>query len=237
VFGIAGACDKAAADQLMHLYQGQFAQLTIVSDATTSVYGANGGKPVVVVALGTGSVGMRLEPSMNNVLVGGWGFLLGDEGSGAKLTLHAIQACVEELEYSSGEQSLLGQLICRRLGPSKVKILAWARRASPTEFALYTQDIFKLYGQCKVADRVIEQHIASVEALISRTRGSSTLPVVLLGGLGMVSKSLLCDSTKAQMINAWGTALDGACLLAKQALGIAPNNQTILDGEIAHNDG
>ena len=58
VFGVAGAGDKSLVARLERDLVFKFAKLNVVSDAKTSLYGANAGHPVAVVALGTGSVGM-----------------------------------------------------------------------------------------------------------------------------------------------------------------------------------
>src|SRR5258706_3828659 len=53
--------------------------------------GAHGGQPGAMVAAGTGSVGAALDADGKRVRVGGWGFAVGDEGSGAWLGLAAMR--------------------------------------------------------------------------------------------------------------------------------------------------
>ena len=223
VFGIAGADNKIQHLQCSQAFTDNFKKLHICSDATTSVFGANLGKPVVVAAIGTGSVGMRLEETGKSTLTGGWGFLLGDEGSGAKLGLNTLKVVLAEVQkYESCPEkeatSLLAQNIFLITGQSKTAIIQWAKHATPADFATFSPDVFSLYSHCEQANNLIKQHVKSVEALIDLTRGNSKLPVVLLGGLASPTTPLLSKNIQALLIPAKGSALDGACLLASSLL-------------------
>ena len=81
-FGKRGVADGSLAEQLTVMlkliYEIEFASLQITSDAITSLYGANLGDPCVVIALGTGAVGARLNAQKQTKLVSGWGFTVDD---------------------------------------------------------------------------------------------------------------------------------------------------------------
>jgi glucosamine kinase len=55
--------------------------VVLVHDSAIAHAGALGGKPGVVVIAGTGSVAYAVNERGNTALVGGWGYLFGDEGS------------------------------------------------------------------------------------------------------------------------------------------------------------
>ncbi|HOZ35100.1 MAG TPA: BadF/BadG/BcrA/BcrD ATPase family protein, partial [Tabrizicola sp.] len=76
--GLAGANTTGASLDL------PFAKLRLETDAVTAVKGALWGGDGIVAAIGTGSV---FASQRNGVIrqVGGWGLVLGDEGSGAWL--------------------------------------------------------------------------------------------------------------------------------------------------------
>ncbi|MDC2890653.1 hypothetical protein [Psychrosphaera algicola] len=52
-----------------------------------------------MVALGTGSVGARLDKNGKEHYVGGWGFPIGDEASGAKLGFNAVQKLLADINW------------------------------------------------------------------------------------------------------------------------------------------
>jgi len=233
VFGLAGAGNSDVVAKLKQTFAHAFAALDIYSDATTSAYGANNGGEVAVVALGTGSVGMLLKSNERGELaqhmVGGWGFLIGDEGGGAKLGYHSVQALVDEFQHFGYANSKLAKAVAAFINvkdSSKInssvitrqKIVSWLASAKPVDFAQLSPLVTKHKLDCPLAKKIIADHIASVEALITETRADTTLPVVLLGGLAPFTQKLLSATTKGFLASAKGDALDGACLLAKVAV-------------------
>lgn len=65
----------------------------VVHDATIALVGGTGGKRVgVVVIAGTGSIAVGYDASGRMARAGGWGHLLGDEGSGYDLARRALIA-------------------------------------------------------------------------------------------------------------------------------------------------
>ncbi|WP_114326543.1 BadF/BadG/BcrA/BcrD ATPase family protein [Candidatus Colwellia aromaticivorans] len=228
IFGLAGAGNSDLVAKLQEILAHRFIALDICSDATTSAYGANNGGEVAVVALGTGSVGMRLQLNeqgkLTQHLVGGWGFLIGDEGGGAKLGYHSVQALVAEFEYFGYAQSQLAKAVAAFINTqdshviTRQAIAVWLANAKPIDFAQLSPLVTQHQSDCPVAKNIIDNHVASVESLIRDTRADTTLPVVLLGGLAQSTQTLLSATTKRLLVSAKGDALDGACLLATIAV-------------------
>jgi glucosamine kinase len=232
VFGLAGASNSDAVAKLQQTFAHRFNALDICCDATTSAYGANNGDEVVVVALGTGSVGMRLQLNeqgeLTQHLVGGWGFLIGDEGGGAKLGYHTVQALVAEFQHFGYAKSKLTQAAAAFINTNisskgsgvitRQAIAAWLVTAKPVDFAKLAPLVTQHQYECSVAKKIIAAHVASVESLIIDTRAETTLPVIMLGGLAKSTQLQLSVETKHLLISPKGDALDGACLLANIAV-------------------
>ena len=68
------------------------ATVTVVPDYVTNLAGASGGTPGVVVIAGGGSIGYGVTSDGREALAGGFGYLLGDEGSAFDIGLQAIAA-------------------------------------------------------------------------------------------------------------------------------------------------
>ncbi|MGW7792754.1 ATPase, partial [Streptomyces tricolor] len=79
----AAAAPRAARD-LADLLLGDLPadEVAVTSDAVTAHAGALGGRPGVVLAIGTGSVAVGIGDDGAYARVGGWGPWLGDEGGG-----------------------------------------------------------------------------------------------------------------------------------------------------------
>src|SRR5438132_14213576 len=88
--GLSGVSNRPWRDEFVARNTG-FATLIAETDSFAMLVGAHGGKPGAIVAAGTGSIGEVLRPDGTRFCVGGWGFPVGDEGSGDWLGLRAVR--------------------------------------------------------------------------------------------------------------------------------------------------
>ncbi len=68
-------------------------QVVVTHDTRTALYCITQGKPGAVVIAGTGSVAFAMNGDGEVASVGGWGYLMGDEGSAYWIALQAINVC------------------------------------------------------------------------------------------------------------------------------------------------
>src|SRR5439155_26556427 len=91
------------------------ARTLVVNDALVAlVAGAGAGAGVVIVA-GTGSIAYGHDGSGHAARAGGWGYLLGDEGSGFWIGRRALAAVVRQADGRGPVTQLTG-LILDRMG-------------------------------------------------------------------------------------------------------------------------
>ncbi|MBS3798984.1 BadF/BadG/BcrA/BcrD ATPase family protein [Pseudoalteromonas sp. BDTF-M6] len=218
VAGVAGAGNPYNQAQLRSRLQALgLAGVKVVSDAITSAYGANLGAPVACIALGTGSVGTRLQADGSTHLVGGWGFTLGDEGGGARLGAMLVQALMQAFDRQQALTPLL-EVLAQRVGHSREALSGWLSAAKVQDFARLSELVWPYQGRCDMASAILQRHTQAVEQLIRDTRGEYDLPVVLLGGLADNTAPLLAPRYQTLVQRARGSALDGAYLLALKNL-------------------
>ena len=72
--------------------------LTFASDTLSTFYGALGKESGVVVLAGTGSFAMGAAPGGSPVSIGGWGPIVGDDGSGQRMAALAIRAAARAFD-------------------------------------------------------------------------------------------------------------------------------------------
>lgn len=222
VMGVAGGGSKELSERLnAALELGcdiKFAQLHIYSDAISSLYGANEGKPVAMVALGTGAVGARLTAQGDTHLIGGWGFMADDFGGGAHLGLSAVQTLLNDIDCFGAPQSKIAKQIANLIGCQRAQLSAWLHTAKAIDYARFTYLIFEHQSDCEVAHTLLQKHARQVEYLIEKTRANSDLPVMLTGGLADVTIALLNQQMQQLITPRLGDSLCGATLLAHQHL-------------------
>jgi N-acetylglucosamine kinase-like BadF-type ATPase len=100
VIGCAALLEEATAEEQASLCQGiaPLERTRVVSDATTAYQGATLGQPGVLVISGTGSFVVGRSEAGRSAQVGGWGHILGDEGSAYWIAREAVRAAIAATE-------------------------------------------------------------------------------------------------------------------------------------------
>ena len=98
--GMAGVDRPGDADVVRGIMRriGQHAQILIVNAALVALEAGAPGAPGVVIIAGTGSICYGRNEKGQAARAGGWGYVLGDEGSGYWIGRHALRAVVREAD-------------------------------------------------------------------------------------------------------------------------------------------
>ena len=193
--GIAGAAtgDNAARITAFLRTLG-FARAECQSDLSLSLATCLGDSDGIAVIMGTGAVAMgRCQGKLFRA--GGYGYLLGDAGSGFALGQGAILSALQA-EDGSGAPTLLRDMVAAECGKDRVlDALSDFYRGGKTEIARYAPLIFKAHAQGDaVATEILVRNVcaiaANVRALADRM-GKDELRVGLCGGLTAQSDVIL----------------------------------------------
>lgn len=115
VMGLAGVdrpWDKASLSSvLISKLPGKPGQLLIENDARIALAGATGNKPGIILIAGTGSIALGIDDAGSQVRVGGWGPILGDEGSGYSIGKAALTAILREHDGRGKPTSLTDRVL------------------------------------------------------------------------------------------------------------------------------
>ncbi|MBJ3764304.1 hypothetical protein ILP92_16260 [Maribius pontilimi] len=189
-----------------------FASCSVSDDREIQALGALGGSDGYLLAIGTGSIVARLRDGRLTGL-GGWGFVLSDQGSGGDLGRRALSRTLQAHDGLVERTALSDELLARFDGPAG--IAAWAARATPADFAKLAPDITRAAGKADpmALDLMIDGAAYFDRALrvLGFTRGDR---LCLTGGLGPNYESWLVSAAGAELTRPRGSALDGAILLA-----------------------
>jgi N-acetylglucosamine kinase-like BadF-type ATPase len=111
--GIAGVDredDAAVVADIMRRIAHQ-TRVLIVNDALVALEAGVPGEPGVVVIAGTGSIAYGRNARGEAARAGGWGYVLGDEGSGYWIGRTALRAVLREADRRGDPTSLTGRLL------------------------------------------------------------------------------------------------------------------------------
>lgn len=186
----------------------------IETDAVAAAKGALGGEDGVVAALGTGSV-FAVQRAGRVRQVGGWGLMLGDEGSGAWIGRAFCALSLGAEEGRSPMSPLLRALLDEHGGPQG--IISFSLSARPADFAALAP---RLLGcDDPAAAEILDRAETDVAEVIAFLQADDSLPVVVLGGLGPHFAERIGRRGPWRVQAPKGTALDGALRLAYEVGG------------------
>jgi len=109
--GVAGTDRSRLRRELLAGLPSAYGDAAIVSDAASALAGATGLKPGVVVIAGTGSIAYGENEAGDHARAGGWGWRLGDEGSGYTIGVNAIMAALMAHDGRGPETSLARKIL------------------------------------------------------------------------------------------------------------------------------
>ena len=134
--GVAGAGRDEERDTLQAALETDRIAGTVVvlTDAEIAIEDAFGAGPGVLLSAGTGSIAYGKGPTGVMARCGGWGPVIGDEGSGAWIGRRALGIATASYDGREPESSL-GDAIRSTLGlESMEQLIPWAAAASPADF-------------------------------------------------------------------------------------------------------
>lgn len=192
------------------------AGLVVESDAYTTLVGAHGGTPGVIVALGTGSIAAVLEPGGGWRVAGGYGFPSGDEASGAWLGLRAVVHAQQALDGRASVDAFAQALLARADASDRDSLVVWLCNANQTAYASLAPVVLE-HSEHPVAAALLAQAGFDIAKLIDALDPAGALPVALCGGLAQPLSAFVPSAYRARLHAPRSDSAHGALQLAREA--------------------
>jgi glucosamine kinase len=214
--GLAGVGRKGVLEQLV-LQPHPFRTVVYAHDASIACIGAHGARDGGIVIVGTGSVGFAVVGG-REVRVGGYGFPISDEGSGADLGLHSIRLALRAYDKRAVETSLTRDVMMR-FHNDPFEAVAWMDHATATDYAIFAPLVMRhADAGDPVARRIIRDAAEQIDELVRRLSDCGASRVALLGGLASSMQPWLAPDVQRRLVPVEGDAVDGALHLARRAV-------------------
>jgi len=218
VLGLAGSNVGDYATRLMSMLP--FRRSVIESDAFIALEGALGPHDGAIAALGTGSVYLgRIDGRLQRI--GGWGFMVGDLGSGARIGRDLLQ---EALLVHDGVHrgSPMTRIVLERFGGDPREVVEFTAAAQPADYGGLAPLVFDHAERGDaVAQKLVARAVADVEETLDAFGLKSPQRLCLLGGLAGRYAPLLGARHRARLEPPLGDALGGAVAIALSRFGKA----------------
>ena len=193
-----------------------YRKAVFVTDAEAACIGAHGGRNGGVIVIGTGSIGWA-ELNGRQYRVGGWGWPISDEGSGAWLGCEALRRALWAYDGRIAWTPLLRSLIARFQSDPHA-IVAWMTDALPKDFASFAPEIIEhACAKEPVAVELLRLAGGHIDALARVLVNLGADRLSLVGGLAAPIEPWLADATRHHLVAPRGDALAGALQLAREA--------------------
>ena len=192
-----------------------FKNILVDTDGFTTLLGAHGGNPGVIVAVGTGSVGMMMDKDNKRKDVSGWGFPAGDEASGAWLGLKACALTQKTLDGRRAP-SALSDLVLKFCGKEPAHFLTWLGNAGQNSFAKLAPLVFQAAPTDTDAKNLLISAGVEIDLMVKALDPNSELPLSICGRLGEALIPYLPESCRARNQAALGDSTIGALLLVSK---------------------
>jgi len=209
-FGLAGAGRAAEQARLSAwaVQRGLARAVRVVGDAEIVLAAASGDRRGIVLICGTGSLAWGRDAAGTTARAGGWGYLIGDEGSAYRIALAGLQAAVQAADGRGQPTALLGHLMRSLDAPTPEALVEriYAPEMTRERLARLCQTVFDAAPADATARAIVaaaSRDLASMVATLCRRLqfASGQFPLALAGSV-ILSQPLLRELLGEQLAEA-----------------------------------
>jgi glucosamine kinase len=210
--GLAGLSRKAEAERVIAALPG-WGNIEAANDAIAACLGAHAGADGGLIIAGTGSAGAARVKGRDTI-IGGRGFLLGDDGAAARIGADALRAALRAHDGLQAATPLTSALMAH-FSDDPLAMLAWALTAKPSDYGAFAPQILAAAGAGDGTARLIVEAAArALAALSAALEGLGAPAIAMVGGLAAPIQPYLPPALAAKLRAPLFDAIDGAILLA-----------------------
>lgn len=214
---LAGATEPIELEA-MENFRHPFRQLVVTTDAHAACVGAHRGEDGGVIIIGTGTVAWAILAGRNH-RVGGWGFPVSDEGSGAWLGCEVVRRVLWAHDGRAPWTGLL-RAVFEQLNSDPHAIVRWMSSAKPRDFATLAPVVVQHTSHGDPAGCELMQLAGGhIDALAERLDAIGVRRLAVAGGLSSSVTPWLSPETRRRLVPAAADALAGALWLARAEAG------------------
>jgi N-acetylglucosamine kinase-like BadF-type ATPase len=233
VVGAAGAGRMEEREELRHALRAESLadRLRITTDIEIALEGAFGTGPGIVLTAGTGSVGVARDPTGAIHRSGGYGWQMGDEGSGYSIGRSALGAVGRAADGRSPATALTPAILAATRASQLEALIRWSARAGPAEVAALAPVVLDVAATGDLTARGILDYAARelsqlVFHLLPHFPGKDIVTTACNGGLispgrplFAVLKAKIEEEPRLSMRESAVDPIDGALAMARALIG------------------
>jgi glucosamine kinase len=213
--GAAGAGQSSAVERLMSRPH-PFASFHIETDAHTAWLGAFGGHDGAILIVGTGSCGYGMVQG-RSLYVGGWGYEISDEGSGAAIGRDLLRRAIWAHDGRIARTPLADE-VWREFEDDPEVLVDWVGHARPSDYARFAPVVLShARKRDPLGVALMEEAASGIGRIATRLLDLGAPGLCLFGGLAEPLRPWMPPTVRDAIVPPASDAMDGAILLARQS--------------------
>ncbi|MGC8601959.1 MAG: N-acetylglucosamine kinase [Thermoprotei archaeon] len=202
------------------------------SDGLIALYAATRGKPGLVLISGTGSIAWGMDEARNVIRADGWGYLLGDRGSGFDIGRSGMVAAFQAYDGRGMDTTLLPAMLehFSVSSPEQLIRIIYGRRelAIPMIAGFAPTVIAEAKKGDKVAAEIVEEACAQLSLSAKAVMGKLSVSLSCVYVAGSLFKdqffrSIVEKKLGTRLLSSPLSPVMGAVIRAAQNVGFYPN--------------
>ncbi len=188
--GAAGAGRDPERSELEKALRGEnlAARVVVTTDVELALAGAFESGPGIVVSAGTGSIAVGRDARGARRRIGGYGWQMGDEGSGYAVGRAALGAVSRAQDGRSPRTALSDRVLSVTRSPDFDSLVRWAATAAPSELAALAPHVLEVAAEGDplaqgIADYAARELSQLAICLLPLLAARAPIGVALTGGL------------------------------------------------------
>ena len=208
---MAGLVEAEFRDEFVHIVH-PFASMTAETDAFVAQLGAFAGGDGGLLITGTGSCAFA-RVNDESFYIGGWGFPVSDQGSGARLGQLAARRALQAYDAILPASPFCDEILAAT-GSHPPEISRWARTAKPADYGALSSIVFDHAGKGDaVALELVRLIAGEIDQLIAALAARGVRQIHPIGGLATPIRPWLDPEKVKYLVEAKGDVFDGALRL------------------------
>lgn len=189
-FGLAGVGRPDDHQQVLHVCRkiGLPVRFILTHDAEIALVAGTGTREGVIAISGTGSIVYGRNHQGKAARAGGWGHLLGDEGSGYDIGLRGLRAVVRMSDGRQPSTLLVPEILTQISLTSPNQLVKWISQVDKSQIAQLADSVFQAAQAGDLTAQEIINHASrelalSVQTVIQQLALPLSTQIVLNGGV------------------------------------------------------
>jgi len=190
---------------IAHIFPFPFCKVTVTNDAVAALTSGTFTQEGLVVIAGTGSIVYVVQENFIS-RIGGWGYLLGDEGSGYYIGQEALRAITRQYDAYGLNEDAFSKAILERLAltdPTEIITLIYEHTQPRICISSITRTVLLLATQNneiakRIVDRAVTHLVQLLQKMFRKEPQVKKFPIVTCGGLFENQYFVQCFQAKLQ---------------------------------------